>query len=155
MGASKQLLPIRGRPAIVCCLEAIRGAGIDDIVVVLRPDAKEIRDVLESFPVNVVFNELPGSDMAASVRAGLAGLEAGTTGIFVCLCDYPLVRPSTLTAMRREHRMRPEAIILPMHHSRKGHPALFPRRLLEEIAILPTLRDILHRDPDRVVTLDV
>ncbi len=155
MGRAKQLLPIGGHPAIVRCLVSIREGGVDDVVVVIRSGAADVLDAIRGFPVRLAVNDLPGSDMAASVRAGLEAMNPGSTGILVCLSDYPLVKPSTLATMKREHGRNPDAIVIPTHRGRKGHPTLFPRAVLEEIATLPTLRDIIQRHPDRLVRLEV
>jgi len=42
-----------------------------------------------------------------------------------------------------------------VYEGRKGHPTLFPRAILEEIAALPTLRDVVRKDPARVREIDV
>ena len=155
MGRPKQLLPVGGRPAVVRCLESILEAGVGDVIVVIRSGAADVLDAIRGFPVRLAVNDRPGSDMAASVRAGLGATAVRATGILVCLSDHPLVMPSTLAAMKREHLDRPDAVVIPTHQGRKGHPTLFPRAALEGIATLPTLRDIVRRHRDRVVHLDV
>jgi len=145
MGTLKQLLRIRERPAILMCLESILEAGIEDVFVVVRSREKGVLEFLQGQPVILVANDLPGSDMAASVRFGLSSIGPDATGILVSLCDYPLVSPATLGALRQEHQLRPEAIVIPRHHGKNGHPTLFPRTVLEEIRTLPTLRDIISR----------
>jgi CTP:molybdopterin cytidylyltransferase MocA len=56
--------------------------------------------------------------------------------------------------MLRHGAERPEAIVVPCHRGRKGHPTLFPRALLEEIASLPTLREVIARHCERVSLLE-
>lgn len=155
MGRAKQLLSVGGRPAVVRCLESILEAGVDDVTVVIRPGAKDVAEALRGFPVRLAVNDRLGSDMAASVRAGLGATDARATGILVCLSDYPLVKPFTLAAMKQEHLAGPGAIVIPTHQGRKGHPTLFPRSALAEIATLPTLRDIIRRHRDLIVHLEV
>lgn len=128
---------------------------MDDVIVVIRPGAADVLDAIRGFPVRLAVNDRPGSDMAASVRAGLEAMNPGPRGILVCLSDYPLVKPSTLAAMKQEHLAGPDAIVIPTHRGRKGHPTLFPRSALAEIATLPTLRDIIRRHRDLIVHLEV
>ena len=155
MGQSKPLLPLGDRPVIVHCLECIRSACIADVVVVTRPDDKAVQRAIREFPVKLVMNRIPGSDMAESVKTGLSRVSPAMTGIFVFPCDHPLVTPATLGCMIRAFSGRPGAIIVPRYMGRNGHPTLFPRALLEEIGTNPTLRDIIGKHPDKVYRLDV
>ena len=131
MGAPKPLLPLQGRPAVVRCLESLRDSGIAEIVLVVNPEGGDIVIAAKDIPARVAVNELPGSDMAASVRAGLAVVDRDATGVLICLCDHPLVRPETIEAMVSLHARHPDAIIIPAYRGRKGHPTLFPRLILE------------------------
>jgi CTP:molybdopterin cytidylyltransferase MocA len=154
MGRCKQLLPLPDRPAVVRCVETLLAAGVDEVVVVIGPQGDAVAQAIAALPVTVVRNEDPASDMAGSVRVGLAALGHGTGSLFVCLCDHPLVSPPTLAAMRRHGAERPEAIVIPCHRGRKGHPTLFPRSVLEEIECLPTLREVIGKHCEKVSFLE-
>lgn len=155
MGTCKQLLPLPDRPAVCRCVESIAAAGIDDLVVVLGPEGEPIRNALRGLPVRFALNDDSGSDMAGSVRVGLEAVDRACPAIFVCLCDHPLVEPATLTAMGRHLDEHPDSIVIPVHNGRKGHPALFPRPILEEIRFLPTLREVIAGHRDKVRLLEV
>jgi molybdenum cofactor cytidylyltransferase len=134
------------------------GAGIGDIVIVTGQEGDAVRQVARQFPVTVVVNRKEGEDMAASVRSGLARVSGGSEGVFVFPCDHPLVQSATLDTMIREfsgdlHRF--DRIIIPRYHGRNGHPTLFPRALIDEIKIVPTLREVIGNHPDRVFRLEV
>lgn len=155
MGRCKQLLPLDGTPAIVRCLEAIRTAGIGEVVVVLRENGRGIEPAIAHLPVTIARNGVPGSDMASSVRAGLLLVPPDSRGVLVCLADHPLVTAATFARLVREHARDPESILIPTHDGRKGHPTLFPRQLLAAIETLPTLRDVLATHAERITTLPV
>jgi molybdenum cofactor cytidylyltransferase len=155
MGAPKPLLPIQGRPAVVRCLESLRDSGIAEIVLVVNPEGGDIVDAAKDIPARVAVNELPGSDMAASVRAGLELVNRDAAGVLVCLCDHPLVRPETLESMISAHSRMPGAIIIPVYRGRKGHPTLFPRFVLEDLAKVATLRDVIGQHSAKITLLDV
>ncbi len=164
MGTCKQLLPLPDRPAVLRCVETITAAGIDDLVVVVGPEGDPVRKALDGLPVRFALNHDPESDMAGSVRVGLAAIDRACPALFVCLCDHPLVEPATLAAMARHLDEHPGAIVIPVHNGSKGHPTLFPRPVLEEIHSLPTLREVIagHRDavhflelPDSGMLLDM
>ncbi len=155
MGRSKQLLPLDGRPAIVRCLESIRGASVDDIVVVVGANGDEVLEAIKEFLVTVVRNETPGADMAESVRVGLKKVSPACSGVFVCLVDHPMVKAETLISMRSCHAQKPHSIILPIYRGEKGHPPLLPREILAEIDVLPTLRDVIQKHSGKVYCLAV
>jgi molybdenum cofactor cytidylyltransferase len=155
MGAPKPLLPVQGRPAVVRCLECLRGSQVADIVLVVNPEGGAIAEAAGEFPVRVAVNELPGSDMAGSVKAGLPLVDRDATGILVCLCDHPLVSPDTIASMTSSHSRMPDAIVIPAWRGRKGHPTLFPRLLLEDLGTFATLRDVIGHHNAKINILDV
>ena len=155
MGTSKQLLPVDNRPAVVRCVENIRGSGVDDIVVVINPEGNEIVRALSGFPVTIAVNNLSGSGMAESVKIGLSVVDGGSTGIFICLSDHPLVTPATLKAMSREHNARPDVIIIPVFQGRRGHPTLFPHFILGELNKHSTLREVIGSHADKIIFFNV
>lgn len=155
MGRTKQLLPLSGRPLIVHCLDTIHAAGIKDIVVVLGCNGDEISGVLRDMPVRIVFNSLPGSEMADSARKGLSAADPSSTGIIIYPSDCPLVKPETISALANEHDRSPHRIIIPVHNGKRGHPALFPREMINELSGGITLRDVINRKPDRTLFVPV
>ncbi len=155
MGAPKPLLPVQGRPAITRCLESLHNSGVAEIVLVVNPEGGDIVTAAKDTPVRVAVNERPVSDMAASVMAGLALVDRDATGVMVCLCDHPLIRPETLESMISAHSRTPGAIIIPVYRGRKGHPTLFPRLDLEDLGTYATLRDVIGRHRAKISLLDV
>ena len=155
MGQCKQLLPLGERTALACGIEALLVAGLDDIVVVVGPHGAAVAEEARRYPVRVTLNPAADSDMAASLRVGLAALAPATTHVVVALCDHPLVAPATVAALLEEQRAHPAAVIIPTCVGRKGHPVLLPRRLLEELRHRPTLRDLLQSHAAAVRTIEV
>jgi CTP:molybdopterin cytidylyltransferase MocA len=153
MGRCKQLLPLAGKPLVRHCLEALIRAGLQDIIVVLGPKGREIAQVIHDLPVTMVENNGPASDMAGSVRIGLAAVADDTSAVLVCLGDHPLVKSTTVQAIIARHEAHPDKIIIPVCNGRKGHPTLFPRAAIAEIHAVPTLRDIVNRDRERIMLL--
>src|SRR6266700_1467591 len=86
-----------------------------------------------------------------TVVVGPAGEEgAKVSGVLVCLADHPLVTAETFRLLIEEHRRTPETILIPAYRGKKGHPSLFPRSLIMELATLSTLRDVIGAYPERV-----
>jgi molybdenum cofactor cytidylyltransferase len=155
MGTPKQLLPIQGRPTVIRCLESLRDSQVPDVVIVVNPEGGDIVNAAQGFHARVAVNEIPGSDMAASVKAGMACISDAATGVLICLCDHPLVRPETIGSMVSAHSRKPDAIIIPRYLGRKGHPTLFPRFVLEDLEKLATLRDVIGQHVTKLSLLDV
>jgi molybdenum cofactor cytidylyltransferase len=155
MGRSKPLLPLGNRPVIIHCLENLRLAGIDDIIVVVGKDGDEIKEEIGSFPAKVVRNNIPDSDMSSSMRIGLAEINASSTGILICLADQPLVAAETFISLRLGHLEKPDRILVPLFNGKRGHPPLLPKKIAAEISTAPTLRDLIESHSAEVCCLDV
>ncbi len=155
MGCSKQLLSLSGKPLIRHCLDTLLEAGLQDIIVVLGPTGQEVEPVIFDLPVSLVWNSVQKSDMADSVRIALGALAEDVDGVLVCLGDHPLVKAATIKKIITYFETHPDKIIIPVFNGKKGHPPLFPRSVIEEIYTLPTLRDIVHRDTERIALLDI
>lgn len=150
MGRSKQLLPLAHKPIIRWCLDALLDAGLKDIIAVLGPTGQEITDHIKDYPLKIVWNKDPESDMAGSVKEGLKALNNKTSAILIFPIDHPMVSANTIKTIINTHTTFPDKIIIPTHKSRKGHPTLFPRSSIQELFTLPTLRDIIHKEPKRI-----
>ena len=155
MGTAKPLLPIQGRPAVTRCLESLRDSEVADIVLVVNPEGGDIATAAKDIPARIVVNELPGSDMAASVKAGLTGIDREATGVLVCLCDHPLVRPGNdrsdgllaCPTSRRDHH--------PRLSRTKRAPDAVPPFVLEDLGKVATLRDVIGHHNAKITLLDV
>ena len=122
---------------------------------VVGEGGREIVNAVYGLPVRVARNPDPESEMAESVRIGLRAVSTESSGILVCLSDYPLIKAETLVTLILRHCEEPNRIIVPRFNGRRGHPTLFPRPVIEEILDNVTLRDIVHRTPARVREVDV
>ncbi|MBL0225074.1 MAG: nucleotidyltransferase family protein [Geobacteraceae bacterium] len=155
MGLCKQLLPLGKGTVIGRCLDTLVAAGVDDVVVVISEEGHEVAETIRAYPVRVVINPDHGGDMASSVRAGRDAITDEATGVIVSLCDFPLVSMGTIISLIAGHGVSPGSIIIPCHGERRGHPLLFPREILDELATGMILRDLVRRDPNRIQLLDV
>ena len=155
MGATKQLLLLHDKTVIRHCLDALFDADIRDILVVIGLQGDAIMESLQHLPVGVVRNEVPNSDMAESIRTGLRTLESTQGGVLICLSDYPLVSANTIRALVRAFNNYPNNVIIPQNEGRRGHPTLFPLKLISGIFSGLTLRDIVHRNSKMIFTVDV
>ena len=157
MGMIKQLLPLGNKPVISHCLDTLITSEIIDIVVVLGRHSIEILRLLGPLPnqVKVAYNDIPGSEMAESVRIGLGVLKPSSSGVLVCLSDHPMVSDTTIKTIIAVHREDPDKILIPRYRGAKGHPTLFPLPLVRGVLTGLTLRQITARHPEKVQYIEV
>lgn len=156
MGTSKQLLLLRNKPVLRHCVDTIAAAGLQDLVVVTTGTGQAAcSEALHGAKVRIAVNNVPDSQMADSVRTGLRAVDETCSGVLVCLVDHPLVSRATYQAIINAHQRSPGKIIIPAFEGRRGHPSLFPFPVINDIFFLPTLRDLVREDGDRVLVVDV
>ncbi|MDX1764539.1 MAG: nucleotidyltransferase family protein [bacterium] len=163
MGRSKPLLTLQGKTVIRHCIEGILGAGTDRCVVVLGRESEAIRKEICDLPVTTVLNQKEGSDMAESVHVGFGVVDNRHSGVVVALADHPLVTSDTYRTLLETHRRKPDQILIPTYHERRGHPTLFPVKQLRNYFNLCAaarqrskgLRTLIHENPKRVTLIPV
>ena len=146
MGCCKQLLPLDGRPVIIHLLEGLLAAGPEEVIIVTGTTGMDIETAVSHLPVTVTRNPDPESDMAQSVRVGMGRVSSTASGVLVCLADTPLIESGTNRLLLHEHQRRPDKILIPSCHDRKGHPALIPRAIMADIDRQPTLKDVIRNN---------
>ncbi len=143
MGAerNKLLLEIGGRALIERVVDALVGAGLERVVVVLGHEAGAVRARLgERAGVECLehpgWREGMGSSLAAGVRHVIA--SAPDAAILVCVGDLPGLRSDAVRAVVQAYREadRADAICVPVHGGRSGHPVLFGPAWQPDLAAL-------------------
>ena len=97
----KVLHEILDRPIIHYVLDAVRGAGVKDIVVVAGYGKKEVKEAVKPAKV-VIQKKLLGSGDA--VRTARNALKKHSGDILIVCGDTPLVKPQTLRAIIEKHK---------------------------------------------------
>lgn len=109
----KVLHRIGGRPLIAHVLDSAVAAGVRDLAVVVGPNRDDVaaaaRDVAPGARI-VVQHERRGT--AHAVLAARVALEAGAEDVLILYGDVPLVRPETLTGMRRTLAAGADVVVL-------------------------------------------
>lgn len=157
-GGTKLLAPVDGEPLLDRTIAALLDGGVDQIVVVVAPDADELKRDVNAFSdprVWTVVNPDPSRGMFSSIQSGMA--EAEGDALLVLPADMPFVKSTTVTRLLETFASR-SAIVSPRYRGKRGHPVILPPALRDEIrAAGPglTLHDILKRHPDERVDIDV
>ncbi|GAA4802205.1 nucleotidyltransferase family protein [Actinomycetospora chlora] len=126
MGGPKAAVELDGEPLVRRGVRALRGAGLDPVVVVLGAGLPGTADLLEP---GTSWVPAPGWDtegQAASLRAGLDALAGSdAVAVLVALVDTPGIGPEALA--RVAERARPDALARGAVGGRTGHPVLVGR----------------------------
>jgi CTP:molybdopterin cytidylyltransferase MocA len=135
MGAFKPLLPFGDRTVIECCLNNLRAAGVEDVVVVIGHRAEDIRRQLETLNLTFAMNPDPDSEMSASIARGVAAVSHSAKGLIVALVDHPAVPAEIIEVLIDEWR-RGARLVQPEHEGRGGHPVLVDLTYRNELLAL-------------------
>lgn len=155
MGQPKLLLKLGEKTVIARVVEALRTAGIEKILVVVRSDDLPLAEEVRRTSAELVVPEIAPPDMRASVERALDALNpAGNEwdGWMLIPADHPTLEPHVITQLIAAwDRTR---IAVPTWQGRRGHPTLFPWTTAVEVSQLPGdkgLNTLLRSQPDRVL----
>jgi nicotine blue oxidoreductase len=90
-GGGKLLAPFGGRPLIAATLSGLRGAPVDEIIVVVGAEGERLRSITAAYETRIIENPDWAEGMSTSVRAGLRACTSNARAAVVCLADQPLV----------------------------------------------------------------
>lgn len=135
-GADKLLEPVAGEPLLRRQARAALATGAP-VVATLPPGAAARRAVLEGLDLRIVEVPDAAEGMGASIRAGVAALPEGASGVLLLLADLPELGAGDLAAMLARHAAAPGAVLRATSaDGRPGHPVVFPARLFPALAAL-------------------
>lgn len=158
MGAFKPLLPFGDSTVVRSCLTKLRGAGVQEIAVVLGHRANEVRADLKDSDVTFAFNSDPDSAMSVSIARGIEQIGPEAKAVLIALVDHPAVDSATIRAITDEWK-RGSKLVQPEHNGRGGHPVLIDLSYRNELLNLDPekgLREFFeeHRNEVRRLTVE-
>jgi len=150
LGRPKQLVEIDGEPLLRRAVERALATKPRDCVVVLD-DTADFDPVLAGLDARVVRISDAATGMAASLRAGVAALDAACEGALVVVTDQPALDERHLESLCTAWRAMPRFAIASAYAGVIGVPALLPRSWFDAIAALTGdvgARDLLRGRAD-------
>ena len=160
-GSPKALAAFEGKPLLEHVLDAVREAGIDEIVVVLGHAAEEIEDGIEWLSERRVRNPDP-RHLASSLQVGIAAIaeiEPPVRGVIIALGDQPLTRPEVIRALVSAARTSDRPVVVPHYSDGGGANPVFVRATAFELVDEATgdrgLGPMLSEDPDIVLEVPI
>ena len=143
MGRAKLALPLGDRTVLHLVVEALRGGGIEHVLVVVGPHVSELVPLAERAGANVLLLPEETADMRATVEHGLSWLEdrhqphADDSWLLVP-ADHPTLRPTIVRQLLAARNAYQDAsILIPTHQGRRGHPTLIAWKHVPGIRALP------------------
>ena len=162
MGRFKPLLPWRKGTVIEAVAAALVAGGASPVQVVTGHRGAEIAQFLEGGPTKVVFNPDYGrNEMLRSYQIGLGALREACLpiqGALLALGDQPHIPAAVIRQIVERARAEPDAVVIPSHNRRRGHPVYLPEWSFFELLKLEpgqTLRDMLSDYSDEIVYVEV
>jgi CTP:molybdopterin cytidylyltransferase MocA len=136
LGHAKQLIEIDGEPLLRRAARALLATQPLECLVVLGHEPARMRAALAGLPVRDVLAADHGEGLSASLRAGVAALDARCAGALVALTDQPALQVDHLLALCSAWRAQPQRAIASAYADVLGVPALLPRTWFADLARL-------------------
>ena len=139
MGCQKLLLPWGNARVVDRVLSVWTRSRVDEVLIVVRNDDRELREACADWPVRVVIPEVDPPDMKASIQSALETLKEDAPDerdhCLIAPADLPTLSvdliDSLIEATRDEDR-----ILVPRFGGRQGHPIVVPWAMHARIASL-------------------
>lgn len=156
-GGPKLIALVDGVPLLDRTLSTLLAAGIEEIVVIVPPDAtwRTGAALLDDSHVRTVINSDPSPGMFSSIQLGVQA--ATSMPIAVVPADMPFIEAATIRALLSQAEGG-SAIVSPRFGGRRGHPVILPADLRAAILAAPrtsSLNEVLAAHADRFVNVEV
>jgi molybdenum cofactor cytidylyltransferase len=164
MGRPKALLtcgPGPTRSFVEHIIASMRAGGVEDVLVVGRPDDVELVHALIASPAPARFipNVNHERGQLTSIIAAVNAIDRpGVRGLMVMPVDMPLVRPETYAALLRAAAIHTASIVRAVCGGAHGHPVLFDRASFDALRradLTAGAGAVLRASAARVVNLEV
>jgi molybdenum cofactor cytidylyltransferase len=136
-GFPKALLPLGQNTFLGHILDVLRAAGLSGCHLVLGSQAQEIRPVAAAHNARITVNPQPERGQFSSLRLALDPLDAACDGCLVWPVDQPWISPGLVRSLVVLFESSAAQLALPRRHGASGHPAIFGRRLIEDLLAAP------------------
>ena len=158
MGEFKPLLPVGDSIAIERCVRSLRGAGIEDVRVVVGWKAEDLIALMHRLKAGTVFNPDFADGMYSSVMTGVASLPPETQAFVLLPVDSPMVRPRTIRELVQRFLESEATVVYPRFLGRRGHPPVVSTSCLSGAPVSDPpggLRSVLSQYEDSALVVDV
>lgn len=156
-GRAKASLHIGDTSLMERLASALRGAGIDDISVVIGPYAEALLPLIKRCGAQALPHGRPDTSLVESQRLAVRSHVDQHPGqdLLVILADLPLLNAADIHRLLEEWWQRPITVHaqMPVVNGVRGHPLLLSPTAVQEVAATPAhlgIRDWLSTHPDLI-----
>jgi CTP:molybdopterin cytidylyltransferase MocA len=160
-GSPKALARLDGRPILEHVLDAVREAGIEQIVVVLGTAADEIEEGIRWLDERLVRNPDPRY-LSSSLQVGVdaaAALDPDPSAVVIVMGDQPRTRPEVIRALIAAARRDDRPVVVPRYADGGGaNPVLLKAdafELVDEATGDHGLGPVIEANDDLVLEVPV
>ena len=115
-----------GRPVLAWTLGTLASLPLSACCVVIAPGDETAARLAGEAGVETVTNPDPAGGLGTSIACGVRALPVDIDSILIVLGDMPRVRAETCLALIERHAaLSADAVVVPLHEGRRGHPVLF------------------------------
>ena len=135
-GRSKALLPVEpaGPTFAARLISVFHAAGVEDVLVVGRPDDAPLRDLVERSAARFIVNTDADRGQLSSLVAALDAIESrAVRGVIVMPVDIPSIAAATIAKVRDAFLLGTCPIARATHQGRHGHPVIFGAAVFDEL----------------------
>ena len=154
MGQPKQLLQFGKKTIVETVVDNMLKAKFSKVVVVLGHYADKIQDLLNDYPVAIVYNPDYREGMLTSAQAGVKSLNltnacnrieesvyTNHTAFSIMLVDQPFITSTLIDTVIDAYLHTDKGIVLPSFEYKRGHPVIFHHKYADDILTLDTDSD--------------
>jgi nicotine blue oxidoreductase len=127
-GGGKLVAPFGGRALIEATLSGLRGAPVDEIIVVVGAEGESLRSICTAYETRIVENPDWTEGMSTSVRAGLRACASDALAAVICLADQPLVGAEAVEKLVQAFK-RGAKVAVATYGGETRNPVLFAREV--------------------------
>jgi molybdenum cofactor cytidylyltransferase len=164
MGQPKLLIEIEGKPLLGRVIEAVRAGGAEPVVTVTppanAPETGRLTALARLAGAHVITPEQRPVDMRESIQLALDFLASPQPPdhVLITPADSAGLTSNLIRKLIEIARPATDAIIVPTHQGRRGHPVILPWPLARELHALPRdqgLNALLARAGSRLQLVEV
>jgi len=134
MGQPKMLLPWGGTTVLGQVIETVRGAGIQDILIVTGSAREQVEEIAREWNATTIHNEnFESEEMLASLQCGLKRQKPEVEAALICLGDQPQVEERSVRSVCEAFLKNNSPLVVPSYQMRRGHPWLAGRALWNDL----------------------
>jgi len=136
MGKLKALLPFGERTVIEQVIHDLLQVDLDGVAVVLGHRAEEIAAVVESLPVQLIYNADYLQGMTSSAQAAMREIAPIPEAYMLALVDQPHLGCEPAQRVLEAFRQSQKGLVIPTYQGKRGHPIALSRKYRDEALAL-------------------